>query len=67
MNVRNNEGKAEERAWHELAPAELPVIEGGSPTLPLPPPSAFRSYPIPTPWIPQVVSLGGYLDPPQPW
>jgi hypothetical protein len=32
----------------ELKPAETKLVAGGSPTLPLPPPS--QAYPWPSPW-----------------
>jgi hypothetical protein len=30
------------QAWDEVGPAELQAVQGGSPTLPLPPPSAWE-------------------------
>jgi hypothetical protein len=57
MNVSNE--AAREWGWQPLGLAELQAVQGGSPTLPLPPPGAslsFFVYPTPTPWIPQVLS-----------
>jgi hypothetical protein len=71
MNAMSNELTVERRGWHELAPAELRAIAGGSPTLPLPPPSAVLSVfadPQPAPWFSSVLSLGGLAFPsPPPW
>jgi hypothetical protein len=66
MNAMNKELTAEGRGWRALALAELGAVEGGSPTLPLPPPSAFFSLVAhPTPWPWSVVPI---LEPePPPW
>jgi hypothetical protein len=70
MNKPNEGVGREGRDWRTLALAELGAVEGGSPTLPLPPPIALVLDPVPSPWrsVVPVVSLGGYFSPvPWPW
>jgi hypothetical protein len=69
MNAMNKETMMERHVWRELNAVELGAVEGGSPSLPLPPPIALVLDPEPSPWrsVVPVVSLGGYFTPTNPW
>jgi hypothetical protein len=60
MNASTGTGR--EWEWQPLGLVELQAVQGGSPTLPLPPPGASLSSvfsPFPWPWSVEVLPLGG--------